>query len=41
MMQKITIERVTRIEGHARVNIYLDEDGSVQMRKFLYPGEGI
>jgi len=29
MMQKITIERVTRIEGHARVNIYLDEDGSV------------
>lgn len=28
-MQKITIEPVTRIEGHAKVTIYLDESGNV------------
>ncbi len=29
MTEKITIEQVTRIEGHAKVNIYLNDDGSV------------
>lgn len=29
MMQKITIEPVTRIEGHAKVTIQLDEQGNV------------
>lgn len=28
-MQKITIEPVTRIEGHAKVTIYLDDSGNV------------
>jgi len=30
MGQKITIEPVTRIEGHARVTIHLDEEGKVK-----------
>lgn len=30
MSKTITIEPVTRIEGHARVTIFLDEDGKVQ-----------
>jgi len=30
MGQKITIEPVTRIEGHARVTIYLDDQGKVE-----------
>ncbi|HSR33847.1 MAG TPA: nickel-dependent hydrogenase large subunit, partial [Anaerolineae bacterium] len=29
MPQKITIEPVTRIEGHARVTIHLDDEGQV------------
>jgi len=29
MTQKITIDQVTRIEGHARVDIFLNDDGSV------------
>ncbi len=28
--QKITIEPVTRIEGHAKVTIHMDEDGKVR-----------
>jgi len=28
--QKITIEPVTRIEGHAKVTIHLDEKGDVE-----------
>ena len=28
--QKITIEPVTRIEGHAKVTIHLDDDGNVE-----------
>ena len=27
--QKITIEPVTRIEGHAKVTVHMNEDGSV------------
>ncbi|HUW12328.1 MAG TPA: Ni/Fe hydrogenase subunit alpha, partial [Anaerolineae bacterium] len=34
MMQKITIEPVTRIEGHARVTIHLDENGKVENSYF-------
>jgi len=30
MGQKLTIEPVTRIEGHARVTIYLDDHGQVE-----------
>ena len=32
--QKITIEPVTRIEGHAKVTIHLDDDGSVEHAYF-------
>ena len=30
MTNKIMIEQVTRIEGHAKVSIFLNDDGSVQ-----------
>ena len=32
--QKITIEPVTRIEGHAKVTVYMNEDGSVNHAYF-------
>ena len=35
MGQKITIDNVTRIEGHARVTIHLDDDGKVE-RSYLH-----
>jgi len=35
MARKITIEPVTRIEGHARVTIHLDDDGQVD-RAYLH-----
>lgn len=34
MSKKITIEPVTRIEGHARVTIHLDDDGKVENAYF-------
>lgn len=34
MGQKITIEPVTRIEGHARITIHLDEQGRVEQTYF-------
>jgi len=34
MGQKITISPVTRIEGHARVTIYLNDDGKVEKSFF-------
>ncbi len=34
MAEKITINPVTRIEGHARVSIYLGDDGSVEKTIF-------
>jgi len=34
MTQKITIEPVTRIEGHARVTIYVDDAGKVEKAYF-------
>jgi NAD-reducing hydrogenase large subunit len=30
MTQKITIEPVTRIEGHAKITINIKDDGSVE-----------
>ena len=36
--QKITIEPVTRIEGHAKVTIHLDEKGNVE-RAYLHINE--
>ncbi len=38
MTQKITIEPVTRIEGHAKVTIRMKEDGSVE-RAFMHVNE--
>lgn len=34
MTQKIVIEPVTRIEGHAKITIFLDDSGSVQDARF-------
>jgi NAD-reducing hydrogenase large subunit len=34
MGQKIMIEPVTRIEGHAKVGVYLDDDGNVEKAVF-------
>ena len=33
-MQRITIEPITRIEGHARISLQLDEDGRVDDARF-------
>src|SRR6187549_3691305 len=33
-MRKITIEPVSRIEGHARITIHLGEDGEVSRTQF-------
>ena len=32
--RKITIDPVTRVEGHGRVTIHLDEDGRVKESRF-------
>jgi len=34
MQRKITIEPITRIEGHAKVTIYLDDEGKVERAYF-------
>jgi NAD-reducing hydrogenase large subunit len=34
MSRKITIEPVTRIEGHAKVTIHLDDDGKLESARF-------
>ena len=34
MGRKITIEPVTRIEGHGKVTIHLDDAGNVQQSRF-------
>src|SRR4029079_10865169 len=33
-MRKITIDPVTRIEGHAKIDLFLDEDGRVADTQF-------
>jgi NAD-reducing hydrogenase large subunit len=34
MAQQITIEPLTRIEGHAKITLHLDDDGAVQEARF-------
>ncbi|MEO0852535.1 MAG: nickel-dependent hydrogenase large subunit, partial [Cyanobacteria bacterium J06648_11] len=34
MSKTITIDPVTRIEGHAKISIYLDDDGEVSNARF-------
>ena len=34
MTQRIVIDPVTRIEGHAKITIYLDDDGQVTDARF-------
>jgi NAD-reducing hydrogenase large subunit len=34
MKQQITIEPLTRIEGHAKITLHLDDDGAVQEARF-------
>jgi len=36
-MKKITIDPVTRLEGHGKIDIFLDEQGRVANCYFLVP----
>ena len=36
-MKRITIDPLTRLEGHGRVEIFLDEDGDVENAYFIVP----
>lgn len=36
-MKKIVIDPVTRLEGHAKINIFLDDAGAVQNVYFQIP----
>ena len=36
-MKKITIDPITRLEGHGKIEIYLDEEGNVKKTFFLVP----
>jgi F420-non-reducing hydrogenase large subunit len=36
-MQKISIDPITRLEGHGKVDIFLDEDGEVANTYFIVP----
>ena len=40
MSQKITIDLVTRIEGHAKITIHLDETGQVEDARFHVTDRG-
>jgi len=33
-MKKITIDPITRLEGHGKIEIYLDEEGNVKKTFF-------
>ncbi|MFH1784290.1 MAG: Ni/Fe hydrogenase subunit alpha [bacterium] len=37
MNKKITIDPITRLEGHGKINIFLDEDGNVEKAYFQVP----
>src|SRR3990172_8285175 len=37
MGQKITIDPITRLEGHGKIDIYLDDEGEVERAFFLLP----
>ena len=36
-MQRITIDPITRLEGHGKIEIFLDEDGNVANTYFQIP----
>ena len=36
--RKVTIKTVTRVEGHGRVTVHLDEKGEVEDARFHIPG---
>ena len=36
-MQRITIDPITRLEGHGRIDIFLDEEGNVANAYLLIP----
>ena len=36
MGRKVTIEPVTRVEGHGKVTIHLDDDNNVYQTRFTY-----
>ena len=37
-MNKISIDPITRLEGHGRIDIFLDDSGNVAQRLFRRPG---
>ena len=37
MKQKITIDPITRLEGHGKIDIFLNEQGNVDRAYFLVP----
>ena len=37
MKQKISIDPITRLEGHARVDLFLGEDGSLENAYLIIP----
>ena len=37
MAQKITIDPITRLEGHGKIEIYLDKQGEVERAFFQVP----
>jgi F420-non-reducing hydrogenase large subunit len=36
-MQRITIDPITRLEGHGKIEIFLNEDGNVDNKYFQIP----
>ncbi len=36
-MQRITIDPITRLEGHGKIEIFLNEDGGVENAYFQVP----
>ena len=36
-MQRITIDPITRLEGHGKIEIFLDEEGDVANTYFKFP----
>ena len=36
-MTRVTIDPITRLEGHGKIEIFLDEDGEVQNAYFQIP----
>ena len=36
-MKRVTIDPITRLEGHGKIEIFLNEDGGVSNTYFLIP----